>query len=161
MWLVYSKVYSEFAFSQHFAVFSRWHSADFQCFSKRICQHFHPVQPPFSRPFLSVSWHLFVATSLSLCLCLSVCLSLTLSLSLSLSLFLSFSLCLCLSVSLSVCLSLFFYFQECYPNSPFRHFAVLFQLKLPFFFLNFNFNFYFNLNFCLLQLYVIVINLCQ
>ena len=64
MCLIYSIVFSEFVSSQHFAVFSQWHFADFQSLSGGYFSIFTLFSCQFSRPFLLVSWHLFVAASL-------------------------------------------------------------------------------------------------
>ena len=51
MCLVYSIVFSEFVFSQHFAVFSQWHFADFQWLSGGYFSIFTLFSCQFSRPF--------------------------------------------------------------------------------------------------------------
>ena len=63
--------------------------------------------------------------------------------------------CQILNIFSLLLVSLFLSFLQFFSNSPFRQFLVLFQLKSSFIFLNFS------LNFCLFQLYVIIINLCQ
>ena len=66
MCLVYSIAYSEFVFLYHFSVFSWWDFADFYSFLADISA-FSPCAAPTNYPalFLSVSWHLFVASCLS------------------------------------------------------------------------------------------------
>ena len=112
MCLVYSIVYLESVFSQHFDVFSRWHLQIFSAFPTDTSV----FSPCAAASFLTLFFVNFLA-----------------------------SFCCRLSLFLSS-------FLQCFSNSHFCHFVVLFQLKLSFIFLDFS------LKFCLFQLYICYCN---